>query len=78
MPYQLLAFESNIFNASFSPSDAPDGSVVGLAVYLSIGTFSEPYNELYQAVEGLGGSQIRHVGEDEPYLLFAEKGMRYK
>ncbi|GFO45235.1 transmembrane protein 2, partial [Plakobranchus ocellatus] len=52
----------------------PFGKVISLAVYKTLGTPSAVFEDFYLAVEGLGSSLIRKVGEYEPYVIIAEKG----
>ncbi|KAK3713284.1 hypothetical protein RRG08_043866 [Elysia crispata] len=52
----------------------PDGKIVSIAVLKSMGPTSDQFNELYLAIESLGGAHIRHVGENEPYVLLSETG----
>ncbi|RUS75792.1 hypothetical protein EGW08_016453 [Elysia chlorotica] len=52
----------------------PEGNIVALGVYKSIGEASDRHNELYQVIEGLGGAHIRDVGENEPYVLISQIG----
>ncbi|RUS75791.1 hypothetical protein EGW08_016452, partial [Elysia chlorotica] len=52
----------------------PFGKIVAIAVQKTIGTPTEMYEDLYTAIESLGGYQIRNVRDFEPYVLIAEKG----
>ncbi|GFO45232.1 transmembrane protein 2-like [Plakobranchus ocellatus] len=54
----------------------PDGKILGVAIFksLTFGPLTEGYEEVFKALEGLGASQIRHVGEYEPYVFIAEAG----
>ncbi|GFO45238.1 transmembrane protein 2-like [Plakobranchus ocellatus] len=66
--------ERSISNLVGAIQTIPEGKIVALAVYKTIGSSSAMYNELFSAIEALGGTQIRHVGEFEPYVLIAAIG----
>ncbi|GFR98699.1 cell migration-inducing protein, hyaluronan-binding, partial [Elysia marginata] len=52
----------------------PDGRIVSVAVFKSLGKPTRAFDNVYRAIEALGGTRIRQVGQNEPYVLIAETG----